>query len=443
MPESPEEKKPKKDPITEIRSTEVQEIMGHVPHWMIRWGITLFFSLIVLLVFISYFIKYPDVVNGRVVLNTVTPAIQLVSKSDGQIQKVHVLNGQQLNEGDPIAEIENPLDQEAVLFLEDVIQNVDSMLSQSIQTPIHFKKEPVLGHIQTEFNTLKSKLSEFQINMFNDYQQQKVNHIQQQIDYHYQLLAIAKEQEKIEWSELENAKITFEAQQLLYDKNVISKLQFIEKKSKFNSQKKTYQNTRSNYLQTNITIMEYEKQMNELTFSFNEKQRQLKESIEASLNQLKSHIRSWEQNYTLKSPINGTVSFMINVHEKQFVQSGTRLFAVIPDNNEVIGYVEVTEQGFGKVNVGQSVNLKLDNYPSHEFGQLKAKVKNINLVPNTDVNTQRNTYLIKIELTNGMQSTYNKTLLFTPEMGGDAQIVTEDLRLIERIFNQFKSILEK
>ena len=211
----------------------------------------------------------------------------------------------------------------------------------------------------------------------------------------------------------------------------------------YNNQKKAFQNIRSNYLQTSITITEYEKQLHHLTFDFNEKNRQLKESIKASLNQLKSFIHSWEQNYSLRAPISGTVSFMTNLKEKQYVKNGTPLFAVIPDNNEVIGYINVSAQGLGKVEVGQKVHLKLDNYPSHEFGQLIATVKEVSLVPNVDVNTSQSWYIIKIELTNGMLSTYNKALQFTPEMGGVAQIVTNDLRLIDRIFNQFRSVLEK
>ena len=37
-----------------------------------------------------------------------------------------------------------------------------------------------------------------------------------------------------------------------------------------------------------------------------------------------------------------------------------------------------------------------------------------------------------------MTTTYKKTLTFIPEMTGQAEIITEDLRIIERIFSQFK-----
>ena len=48
--------------IEQIRSDEVQEIISAVPNWMIRWGITLIFGLIVMLIALSWFIKYPDII---------------------------------------------------------------------------------------------------------------------------------------------------------------------------------------------------------------------------------------------------------------------------------------------------------------------------------------------------------------------------------------------
>ena len=38
----------------ELRSDEVQEIMSHIPNWMIRWGITLIFVLISLIIFLNH-----------------------------------------------------------------------------------------------------------------------------------------------------------------------------------------------------------------------------------------------------------------------------------------------------------------------------------------------------------------------------------------------------
>jgi len=49
----------------------------------------------------------------------------------------------------------------------------------------------------------------------------------------------------------------------------------------------------------------------------------------------------------------------------------------------IIGKADIPSTGIGKVKSGQTVNIKLDNYPYMEFGMIKAKIKNISLVPIT------------------------------------------------------------
>ena len=50
----------------ELRSEEVQDILTRVPHWMIRWGTVVVFGIIIMLFFVSWFVKYPDVITTQV-----------------------------------------------------------------------------------------------------------------------------------------------------------------------------------------------------------------------------------------------------------------------------------------------------------------------------------------------------------------------------------------
>ena len=40
-------------------SEEVQDILGHIPHWIIRWGISVLFGTFFMVLVGSYFFKYP------------------------------------------------------------------------------------------------------------------------------------------------------------------------------------------------------------------------------------------------------------------------------------------------------------------------------------------------------------------------------------------------
>ena len=51
----------KRNKDIELRSEEVQEVMGQVPAWIVRWGIRLLFLVVVTLLVGSCFFKYPDI----------------------------------------------------------------------------------------------------------------------------------------------------------------------------------------------------------------------------------------------------------------------------------------------------------------------------------------------------------------------------------------------
>ena len=72
-----------------------------------------------------------------------------------------------------------------------------------------------------------------------------------------------------------------------------------------------------------------------------------------------------------------------------------------------------------------------------EFGMVKGKVKSISLAPNNDY------YTAEIELPNGLKTFYGIDLEFKQEMQGTAEIITEDIRLLERVIRPLRYILNK
>jgi hypothetical protein len=158
-----------------------------------------------------------------------------------------------------------------------------------------------------------------------------------------------------------------------------------------------------------------------------------------SFYQLKKALKDWDLQYVFRSSINGKVSFMQIWSVNQVINSGDNMFAIIPSNeNGYIGKVKAVAQNSGKIKIGQDVNIRLANYPDSQFGVLKGKVKSISLTPDKEGNL-----LIDISLPKGLTTSYKKEIKFQQEMSGNADVITEDLRLIERLLYQFKSMLNK
>ena len=91
----------------ELRSEEVQEILTKVPHWMIRWGNSVFFLLIILLLALSWFIKYPDIINSDAIITTEIPPEKEYARASGKIDTIFVNDGQEILKREPLAIIEN------------------------------------------------------------------------------------------------------------------------------------------------------------------------------------------------------------------------------------------------------------------------------------------------------------------------------------------------
>lgn len=76
-----------------------------------------------------------------------------------------------------------------------------------------------------------------------------------------------------------------------------------------------------------------------------------------------------------------------------------------------------------------------------EFGILKGTIQSISLVP---IQTEEGAiYTAEVEIQDSLISNYGKHLKFSQQMTGSAEIITDDIRLLERFFNPMKSIWKK
>ena len=93
--------------VIELRSEEVQEILSRPPHALIRYGIAVICSVLLLIVIGCFFFRYPDVVAGDVTITTENPPVWLIAKSTGKIKELLCKDKQEVKQGDVLAVIEN------------------------------------------------------------------------------------------------------------------------------------------------------------------------------------------------------------------------------------------------------------------------------------------------------------------------------------------------
>lgn len=430
------------DRTSEIRSDEVQEIMSFVPHWMIRWGITVMFLLMVILIGISWMVKYPDVIKGTAVITTEKPPVKLVCKTNGPLLQLYVKDGEQVTQGARIGEIENSLNQTAIVHLQHLSDTIDKYLgSTHVITLPPVDTILVFGEFQPQYNQLIQTLQKYNELIANPYYASKQVILRQQIAHYEDLITISSNQLDLVKSELKNAYEKYKVQNQLYLDSVISRLTFLDQQALYTQKKQGVEDLKKSFVQTNITLTSYQDQYNDLEYNHLENLRELKEQILSSVKSVHNFINSWQMNYVLTAPNSGEVSYLSNWTEDQFILSGTELFAILPPHNQYVAYVKIPVQGFGKLKEGQRVNISLNNYPSHEYGLLKGTVIELGELPQISKEGD-SYYLIKVSLPQDLKSTYHKQFAYSPEMSGVADVITEDLKLAERVFNQFKKVLD-
>ncbi|MTH29905.1 HlyD family efflux transporter periplasmic adaptor subunit, partial [Myroides pelagicus] len=224
----------------------------------------------------------------------------------------------------------------------------------------------------------------------------------------------------------------------LFDKGVIPSQEWETKNMEFLQQQKSINDLESQIILIRSSLNNLNKNKKTTVLSESKDQLKLKRDVILSFNKLEKSIFDWEQSYVIRSSIDGRISFLQIWKEYQNIVAEENVFVIIPQNNNFIGKVKATVHNSGKIKEGQTVNIRLDNYPDREFGIIKGKVKSFALIPDKE-----NNLLVDIDLPNGLRTSYNKELVFQQEMSGRADIVTDDLKLIERLLYQFRDLFKR
>lgn len=418
----------------ELRSEEVQEFISDPPSWMIRWGILTIFIIIIMFLSVTHFIRYPDVLTGEIMLTTEKPPIKVVTYASGKLKKLYRVEGESINEGEALAEIENAITQPGVDYLRRLIEDVRRFLNSPGQ-PVEFVSEGyVFGDIQNEYNELKQQCQNYYAWRRDHYPTDEINSLTQKIEQYSKLIEIDKRLTLISTKELVHAEEQFHANEELYANGFLSKFDFFSEESAFYAHQQEIENLKKTAAQNQITMIELEEQLHQIEHEQKETEREFQERISLVMHTLLNDIENWQQSFLIEAPISGELSYLQTLHVNQFLEERALVFAVIPENNSYIGIMNIPAGGSGKVHVGQSVRVKCDSYPYQEYGMIKGVVQKISRLPEED------SYRVEVGFPNGLFSNNKKEFEFKPEMTGDAEIVTEDLNVLERVLSPYKMI---
>ncbi|MBR9920847.1 MAG: HlyD family efflux transporter periplasmic adaptor subunit [Bacteroidetes bacterium] len=419
----------------QIRSEEVQEILGTPPSWIVRWGTTVALISVVVLATLSWVFKYPEKVVSDITLTTLRPPVSLIAQADGYIAQIMVEDGDTVKREDVLAVISNTARYDDILELEEDIRRLQGFDQEALLEYIP-DKTLRLGDLHADYAAFIQLFQDFSFDKSDDYDEEstrrlnlQIGTIQTEINILNRQLERAKEARAV-------AEQQYGVNQNLYDGNyeTLQKLQesredLIDREQEISDIQRDINGKKQEIANLNMEVLAIQQGSKSGTLN---KFRQ----FQTSLNTLASRIQSWKQKYVLYAPVEGVVSFYNFRTEQQYVRRGDEVMAVVPfqEGNQFLGEVMLPVAGSGKVESGQRVIIKFDSYPFQEFGFVEGEVESKALLP------QNNTYFVKVSLPNGLKTSYGEDLTFRQQMMGKAEIITADKRFIERALQWFSGL---
>jgi len=427
----------------ELRSEEFQEVLGYVPPWILRWGVTGIAIIIVILLIGSSIIKYPDVIPAQIVLTGSVPPAAIAAHASGKLNKLFVVDNQKVKTRDYLAIIDNPACTEDILelkrFLDCFIVPPRYDSDTTILLP---SKELQVGDLQTTYSSFYNAL--FNYLEFNRllYYSQKIRMTEERIGQYEEQYRTLQRQHTLTKYQSVLVQNQYRRDSTLYSTGVISKEELEKSENTYLQSKISGESMCSTLNGMQIQIAQLKEQLLDVKHQDIEILNGFQTQLQSLVTQLKTEIQSWELNYVLMAPIDGIITFTNYWIENQNITTGAEVFTILPQGNyRIIGKAMLPITRSGKVEPGQKVNIRLSNFPENEFGILRGTVENISLVPTG--NRESAHYMLEIALPDGLLTTYKKELPYLPNMQGQAEIITEEISLLERFILPLKRILSE
>jgi len=407
---------------------EIDEIISKKPPFIVRWGTVFLFILLLFIIGISWFIKYPDIINTTAKLTSINAPKPVITLISGKLLKLNISEDQAVIKNQILGFIESTADHQQVIELLNNIDSVQFLLDNNKAVFLNkYFKDPQnkLGELQNAYQVYAQAFLNFKNYLINGFYLQKKNMLAKDLDNIHRLHNSLTQQKSFHEQDLSLSQKTFDANHYLKNENVISDFDLRNETSKLIGKKLTMPQITSAIIANETQQNEKQKEIAELENNI----AQQKTIFQQALNSFKSQAEDWKKKYLLTAPIDGKVAFATFIQENQQLQANQTICFINPGNSQYYAQIIIPQSNFGKVASGQPVLLKFSSYPFSEYGAVKGKIDFISHIP-TDSG-----YLAKVVLDNGLRTNYNKQIQYREGLTAQGEIITKNRRLLQRFYD--------
>jgi multidrug resistance efflux pump len=422
-----------REPYMHRRSDEIQEILGTPPGWMLRFGTVLFFLVIVLLFWLSYWIQYPDVVEHDIIISFNDPPNKLISPKSGYIDLFNKTNNQAVKKGQLLVCFKSEADYKDVLSLYDELSNIKNIDANNLIS-LRINENYSVGELQNDLLQFIEMQKQYKQIISGDVSAQNKKDIQKQITALENGIQYSINVRENLATQIENTLIQLKNEEAMVRMDRLSQTELNKTRDKYIALVSNINTTEAEIKDKQFKINNLKSEMTAIKLG-GEKGRDLSVlQLKDSFILLKSKITQWVFANLIISPSNGVLQITNNALKPgQYVNKDEPMFIVIPvQSKKMKGIMNIPFTKSGKIEVNQQVLVKLKSYPSSNYGILKGRVASISKVGlelNNELVSQ-----VMVNFQDELVTTTGYKISTEHELSGSARIITKQKRFIQRLF---------
>jgi HlyD family secretion protein len=405
----------------------MQDIITSVPSWLLRWGITLFFFVLVMLLSLSAFIKYPDIVKTQLKITSPNMPKQVVPKITGKLVKLLVNNNDEVKPGQALAYIESTASHDKVLLLLTRLKQMQKQvgLNQPIDKSFFNNADNnELGELQASYQSFSQAYLTYKSSVEDGFLLKKRAYLQKDVSALSQQASQLQSEKVLQQRDFKLAEEEYSMHKKLEQQKVETPAELRQQESKYLSRKAPMLQTDAALINASTNSLAKQKEIMELDNQVQEE----KAKFSQSLNSLISQAEDWRTKYVLSASQAGRITYAGIIQENQVVTVGQDVFYVNAGNEQFFGEMSIPQDNLGKVKKGQEVLIKLKSYPFEEYGMLRGRISYLSDVPYRD-----SIFISKVTFRSKMSSDLKKPVHLKQGMMADAEIITQDATILQRL----------
>jgi multidrug resistance efflux pump len=418
----------------ELINEEVTEVVNSEPKGVIRYGNTLILAVLALILFVSYFIRYPDIIIASATIVAQNPPKSINAKSEGKLERLFIGDGDHVKKGAHLGFVQSPTDYNEVMQLRSVLDTFMIIFSDRNFNKLDLTLLPKfesLGELQNAYQVFQNELLQTQQTISNGYYIRKKESLLRDLSQLGQLKKIASQQKILTNEDLKLQEKEYNTFEKLEKEKVIAPIELNQYKSRLIAKEQNLKQIESQITNGSLAIQSKEKELLDLNKSILDQE----QSFYTALYELKSQTDQWIQRYVFVAPEDGKVVYSDFLHENEYLRDGQTLFYVQPLRTSYYAELLAPQKGLGRVAIGQKVKLKVESSPSEEYGILQGRISYIGSIP-----SRKDSFLLRVDLQNNLTTNYDRQIDFKNNLTAVGEIITENRRLLERLTGKLKKL---